>query len=90
MQTNLVRKLQKIIFEFTKISNFPKAILKHGTRIFLLILAAATLLVIYHRTYLNYDPYIDFIAASIIKASFIIEAEVIIGALVIDYLFKNK
>jgi len=86
MQSNI----NKIIKELTGIGNSPKKLIKHGIRVFLGFFALGTLLVVLNRVSFGYDSYIEFIAQSIIKNSFIMLAEFIIGGLVIDFLLKRK
>lgn len=89
MHTDLRKNLKKILMELSKLGNFSKAIIKHGTQIFLGILALGTLLIVLNHTVLNYNMYYEFLATSIIKTSFILFAEAVIGGLVIDFIIKR-
>lgn len=90
MQTNLVKKIEKIFLALKEVDKYPKMIIKYGAYAFLLLFAIGTALVVYNRTMLNYDPYYEFVAMSIVKVSFTILAEAVIGGLLIDYVFKKR
>ncbi|MCX7709194.1 MAG: hypothetical protein N2484_05025 [Clostridia bacterium] len=89
MQTNFANSLKKIMMEFGKVGSFSRAILKYGTQAFLALLALGTFLIVFNMTALGFDVYLQFVAISVIKNSFIILAEVIIGGLLIDYILKK-
>lgn len=89
MQPDLNKRIAKIFTEFNKIGKLSKAIIKYGTQFFLALFAVGTLLVIINHTRLNYDLYIEFIARSVIKSSFTIFAEAVIGGLLMDYIFRK-
>lgn len=40
-------------------------------------------------TVLNYDSYMDLVSKSLVKISFSIAAEAVIGGLVLDFVFKK-
>lgn len=90
MQSNKASTIEKIFTSFNKIDKLPKAIIKYGTQAFLLLFAVGTLLVVLNRTMFNFDYYREFIATSVVKASFTILAEAVIGGLIIDYVFKKN
>jgi len=90
MERNLAKNIEKIFLALQSLDSYPKSIIKHGARIFLLIFAAGTFLVVYNHALLNFDLYFEFVAKSIIKNSFVVLAEIVIGALLIDYIFKKK
>jgi hypothetical protein len=90
MQSNIIKNIEKIYSELTKLSSFAKSILKYGTQISLLLLAIGTALVIYNHTGTNFSEQFEFVAISIVKVSFTIEAEVIIGSLIIDFVLKKN
>lgn len=89
MHTNITKRLEKIMVEFGKINPFAKGIIKYGMQAFLGLLALGTFLIIYNTKFLGFDLYMQFTAISIIKNSFIILAEVVIGALLIDFILKK-
>lgn len=82
--------INKIIKELSGIGNFSKKLIKHGIRIFLGFFALGTLLVVLNRVSFGYDSYIEFVAQNIIKNSFIMLAEFIIGGLLIDFILNRK
>lgn len=89
MQFNLSQKLEKIAAAFSKIQKLPKALLKYGFMLFLIILSAGSIMALVNITVLNYNPFLDLVSKSLVKTSFSIAAEAIIGALIIDYVFKK-
>lgn len=86
---NFANSLKKLMVEFEKIGSFSRAILKYGLQAFTALLVLGTLLIVYNMTYLGFDVYLQLTAISLIKKSFIILAEVIIGSLIIDYVLKR-
>jgi hypothetical protein len=89
MQFNLSKGFEKIFSEFSKLGSLPKGIIKYGTQAFLVLFFIGTFLVVYNRIQVNFDPYFEFVATSMVKQSFTVLAEVVIGALVIDFIFKK-
>lgn len=89
MQTNISKNIGKIFSEFEKLNSVSKLLIKYGTLACSLILTAGTLLSAYSHFVLSFDLYLEFVATNIIKTSFTLLAEVIIGALAIDYLSKK-
>lgn len=90
MQSNLTKKIEKIFTAFNNMDKFPKAIIKHGLKFFLFLFAVGTLIITYNHTMMDYSSYLEFIGTSVVKSSFIILAEVVIGGLVIDFVFKKN
>lgn len=90
MQSNLAKKMEKIFEAFANIGKLPKKIIKYGAQAFLALFILGTIMVVYNRTVLNYEPYFEFVAISIIKSSFTILAEAIAGGLIIDYVLGGK
>ena len=90
MQSYLVKSIQKIFSAFDKIDNIPKKLIKYGMFVFLAIFALGTLLVVVYHTSNNPNSYFEFLANSIVKSSFIILAEAVIGGLVMDFAFKKN
>ena len=86
MQFNLSKSIRKIYTAFINLGKLPKYIIKYGSLVFLILFAAGTFLFVYNRAVLNYEPYFEFIATSIIKTSFTILAEAVVGGLLIDYI----
>ena len=90
IRTVISKKMKKIAIELSKLSSYTKVIIRWGVNIFLVFFALGTLLIFRNRVTLCYDSNMEFIATSIIKASFTILAEVIIGGLFIDYAFNKS
>jgi ABC-type Co2+ transport system permease subunit len=90
MQMDQEKKLKKFLTAFDSIGKLPRNIIKYGLHIFLVLFALGTAIVVYSRVALGYEPYFEFIAMSIVKTSFTILAEAIIGGLLIDYVFKSR
>lgn len=90
MQTNLSKKIEKLFSRFSEMGTLSKAIIKYGSLAFLIIFAVGTMMVVFNRTVFNYNDYYEFIATSVIKSSFTILAEAIIGGLLIDYIFSKN
>jgi hypothetical protein len=90
MQSNIIKGIEKIFIQFDKLDRVPKALLKYGSQVFLALFALGTLLVFLNRNLLGYDSYFEFIALNIVKSSFTIFAEVVIGALAMDFIFNKK
>jgi hypothetical protein len=90
MQLNLTKKIRKILTAFSEINKIPKMIIKYGAIAFLLLFAFGTALVVYSHTKSSYDPYLEFIALSVVKSSFTVLAEAIIGGLLMDFVFKKN
>lgn len=89
MQTKNSKKIEMIAKELDNVNSFSKTLIKRGTQVSLLLLVLGTLIILLNQTVLSYDDYVTFVGTSIIKNSFIILAEVIIGGLLIDYLTKK-
>ncbi|HHW31819.1 MAG TPA: hypothetical protein GXX20_09145 [Clostridiaceae bacterium] len=89
MLLKISKNLKKIYSAFLKVDAIPKKIIKYGLWIFLAIFALGTLLMLYNRVVLRYDPYYEFISTEVIVTSFMILAEFIIGGLIFDYISKR-
>lgn len=83
------KNIEKIIEEFDKIGELPKAILRYGIQFHIMLLAIGTLLVILNRHFFSFDYHVEFIAINLVKTSFTVLAEVVIGSLLIDYISKR-
>lgn len=90
MQTNIGKNIEKIAQELSKINKLSKSIIKYGTQASLALLSLGTLIIILNQTLLSYDAYLKFVGTLIIKNSFIILAEAIIGGLLIDFITKRS
>lgn len=89
MQSNIAKKIKMIFLAFQKIQKLPKLIIKYGSHVFFALFALGTFLVAHNVIAQKFDPYIEFLGLSIVRTSFIILAEVIIGGLLIDYAIKK-
>jgi len=88
-QSNRAENMKKILNAFNSIDKLPKAFLKYGVFAFLMLFTIATVFVILNNTILPFNPYYDMISKELVKTSFVIGAEVIIGSLVMDFVFKR-
>jgi hypothetical protein len=89
LQQNPIKSLEKVMNAFSKMEKLPKAMIKYGCIIFLGLLFAGTVMVLMNYTVLTYNSYLDIVSKSIVKTSFTIGAEAIIGGLVLDFIFKR-
>ncbi len=85
----LAKNFEKIVTAFGKIGKLPKVLMKYGCIAFLVLLAAGSVMALLNIAVLNYDPYIDLVSKSLVKTSFSIAAEAVIGGLVLDFVFKK-
>jgi uncharacterized membrane protein YesL len=88
-QSNRTVKIEKIISSFNNMQKLPKSLIRSGVYISLVVYIIGTVLVILNSTLLQYDPYFDMVSKEIVKTSFILAAEAIIGSLVMDYVFRK-
>lgn len=88
-QTNHTRNIKKIKNAFNSIEKLPKTLLKYGILAFLIIFVTGNVLVILNNTILPYNSYFDMVSKELVKVSFIIGAEIVIGSLVMDFVFKR-
>lgn len=89
MQTNINKSLERIFTAFTALGTLSKKVIKYGSILFLILLVTGLVLMLLNYTVLSYSSYLDMVAKSVIKTSFSIAAEIIIGGLVLDYAFKK-
>lgn len=88
-QPNRTRNIKKFMNAFNSIDKLPKAFLKYGSLAFLVLFTIGTVLVILNHTILPYNHYFDMVSKELVKTSFIIGAEAVIGSLVMDFVFKR-
>lgn len=88
-QPNRTEYIKRIITAFRGISPLPSALLKYGTYAFLGMLAIGSVMLLLNNAVLPYNSYFDMVSKEIVKTSFIIAAEAIIGGLAIDFAFKR-
>ena len=89
MQFKLSKNLEKIVTSFGKMAKLPKALMKYGCIVFLVLLTAGSIMALLNITVLNYDSYMDLVSKSLVKTSFTIAAEAVIGGLVLDFVLKK-
>jgi hypothetical protein len=85
----MTKNIEKIYTAFNKMDKLPKALIKYGCYVFLALFLIGNIMVLFNNTVLSYDSYFDLVSKSIVKTSFSVVAEVIIGALVMDFIFKK-
>lgn len=88
-QPNRTKYIKKIVTAFSGIQPLPKALLKYGIYAFLGLLVTGSVMVLLNNTILPYNSYFDMVSKEIVKTSFIIAAEAVIGSLAIDFAFKR-
>ena len=88
-QSDRSRNIRKIKKAFGGMNSLSKALLNYGICAFLLLFTIGTVLVILNHTILPYNFYFDFVSKELVKISFILGAEVIIGSLVMDFVYKR-
>lgn len=89
LQQNLIKNLEKVLKAFGKMEKLPKALIKYGCFIFLGLFLSGTVMVLLNYTVLTWNSYFDLVSKSLVKTSFTIGAEAIIGGLVLDFIFKK-
>ena len=85
-RSNNIRKIKKAFGSMNKPS---KALLKYGSYAFLMLFIIGAVLVILNHTILPYNYYFDLASKELVKTSFVIAAEVVIGSLAMDFVFKK-
>ena len=90
MYSSLAKNLQRILTAISQIDKLPRMIIKYGCHAFLALFAIGTALVAWNHTVLNYEPYFEYVALTVVKTSFTILAEAVIGGLLIDFVFKKS
>ena len=89
MLFNLSKNVEKIVTAFGKMAKLPKAFMKYGCIVFLVLLTAGSIMALLNITVLNYNSYLDIVSKSLVKTSFSIAAEAVIGGLVLDFMFNK-
>lgn len=90
MQFNVGESIKKIYTAFRGLQKLPKIVIRQGIHAFLFLLAIGTLIIVLNRTTVSFNYFSDFVALSLVKTSFIILAEGVIGGLVMDFVFKKN
>jgi hypothetical protein len=89
MLTNINKSLERVFTAFRGMGTMPRIVVKYGCVLFLIMLVSGLGLLLLNSTVFSYSSYLDLIAKSIVKTSFQVEAEIIIGALILDFAFKK-
>ncbi|MDP4094633.1 MAG: hypothetical protein Q8920_14910 [Bacillota bacterium] len=90
MEHNLSKHLRKIYDTFSKLNRYTKKSIQIGMIIFLALFAIGTALVAVNHYVYHLNSYFGFVANSVVKSSFTVLAEIIIGCLLVDYVFGSK
>lgn len=90
MYFNLTKNIEKIRSEFNNLGRINKIIIKAGSIISFILLILGALLIVCNHFLLNKDLFYELVARTLVKNSFTILAEAVIGSLVLDYLFKKN
>jgi len=88
-QSDRSRNIRRIKNAFGSMNNLSKALLNYGSYAFVILFIIGTVLVILNNTLLPYNFYFDFVSKELVKISFVLGAEVVIGSLVLDFLSKR-
>jgi len=86
MYLDFSKRLENFFAKCNKINKDSKILIKYGSIIASIIFLAGTAVFIYNRMDIGFDFQIEVTAISLIKSSFFILAEVIIGGLTFDYM----
>ncbi|GAE89103.1 hypothetical protein [Acetivibrio straminisolvens] len=86
MQLNNMKKIEKIAKEFNKINRLSKLIIKYGFFTFIAMFLLGALTILMYQTVLYSNDYTYYLGTLIVKTSFTILAEAVIGGLVIDFI----
>ncbi len=90
MYSNMPKNIERIKSEFNNLGKANKMIIKAGAIISFVLLILGALLIISNYFFLNQDSFLELIARTLVKNSFTILAEAVIGGLILDYLFKKS
>jgi hypothetical protein len=85
----MIKKIQKIRTAFGNMDKLPKALIRYGSYASFAIFTIGTILVLLINTILPFNTYFDMVAKAIVKTSLTLAAEVIIGGLIMDFVFKK-
>lgn len=89
MQKNIQKAFTKIIKEFSGLHRMTKKMIFLGLNLSLLTIIGGTALMVVNRTLISFNPYFDYVSMEIVNKGFAIFAEVIIGCILIDFLFRR-
>lgn len=89
MEPKNINNKVKIITAFNNLNKYTKKALNIGIVLFLALFSLGTILVVINHTG-DFSSYKEFVATSVIKASFTVLAEVVIGVLLVDFVFNTR
>jgi len=90
MQSNNFKNIEKITEKFNKMNHLSRLIIKYGTQVFMLMFFLGALTVLLYKTILTANDYAFYLGTQIIKMSFSVFAESIIGSILIDFFAANN
>jgi len=90
MYSNISKKLEMIFTSFEKLNKITKSIIKYGTLISICLLLIGTILIVTNGSSGNFDINLYFAATSLVKVSFTLLAEAIIGGILVDYISSKN
>lgn len=90
MFVSLKSTIEKFLGKFIELPVLPKKIVKIGLIFSLLIFAAGTIVVLGNRYFFSYEPYYDYIGTQLVKTSFTVLAEFVVGAIAMDFVFGRS
>lgn len=88
-QSERTKNIKKILTAFNGIHKLPLAIIKYGSLISAALFTIGAVLVILNNTILPYNSFSDMVSKEVVKTSFTLGAEAIIGGLIMDFVFKK-
>jgi len=90
MQSNNFKNIEKIAEKFNKMNRLSRLIIRYGTLAFMLMFFLGTLTMLVYKTIPSFNDYTYYLGTQIIKMSFSVFAEAIIGGLLIDFFAGNS
>ncbi|NLP14319.1 MAG: hypothetical protein GX383_07620 [Clostridium sp.] len=89
MQSNNFKKIEKITEKFNKMNRLSRLIIKYGTQAFMLMFFLGILTILLYKTIPGFNDYTFYLGTQIIKISFSVFAQAVIGGLLIDFFAGN-
>lgn len=89
MHSNRQNTVEKLLTGLKGMNGLSKAIIYYGFLLALAVFAIGAAVAVFDRTLWANDPYTEFIAYQLIKTSFTLFAEAVIGGIVLDYFNKQ-
>jgi hypothetical protein len=88
-QSERAKNIKKILTALNSIQKLPMALIKYGSLLSAALFTIGAVLVILNNTVLPYNSFFDMVSKEIVKTSFVLGAEAIIGGLVMDFVSKR-